>query len=85
MGMGFQSISDYNAPPPVQNLISEGKLTSPMFGFKFASSGSELFLGGVNPAYNNAKFTWVPVTEEVCHFLEYVPVCSRLSNGCLTG
>lgn len=64
MGMGFQSISNYNAPPPVQNLISEHLLTSPMFGFKLASSGSELFLGGVDPAYNIAEFTWVPVTKE---------------------
>jgi cathepsin D len=72
MGMGFQSISDYNAPPPVQNLISEHVLTSPMFGFKLAFSGSELFLGGVNPAYDIAKFTWVPVTKEVCHIFECV-------------
>ena len=72
MGMGFQSISNYNALPPIQNLISEGVLTSPMFGFKFASSGSELFLGGVNPTYDIAKFTWVPVSKEVCHILECV-------------
>jgi hypothetical protein len=72
MGMGFQSISDYNAPPPVQNLISEYLLTSPMFGFKLAPSGSELFLGGVDPAYDIAEFTWVPVTKEVCHIFECV-------------
>ncbi|KAF8492841.1 acid protease [Russula emetica] len=64
MGMGFQSISDYDAPPPVQNLNSQGALTEPMFGFKFASSGSELFLGGVDPAYDISKFTWVNVTKE---------------------
>jgi len=67
MGMGFQSISVYNASPPVQNLKSQGVLTEPMFGFKLATSGSELFLGGVNPAYDINKFTWVPVTTEVCH------------------
>jgi cathepsin D len=72
MGMGFQSISEYGAPPPIQNLISRYALTKPMFGFKLASSGSELFLGGVNPAYNNAKFTWVPVTKAVCHVFECV-------------
>ena len=72
MGMGFQSISVYDAPPPVQDLISEGLLTSAMFGFKFASSGSELFLGGVNPAYNIDEFTWVPLTNEVCHIFECV-------------
>ena len=68
--MGFQSISVYNAPPTVQTLISEDVLTSPMFGFKFASSGSELFLGGVNSAYDINKFTWVPVNPEVCHIFE---------------
>ena len=70
MGMAFQSISDYNAPPPVQNLFSEHVLTSPMFGFKLASTGSELFIGGVDPAYDIAKFTWVSVTQEVCHIFE---------------
>lgn len=70
MGMGFQSISDYNAPPPVQNLISESELTFPVFGFKLASSGSELYLGGVNPAYDMAKFTWVNVTQQVCQIFE---------------
>ena len=72
MGMGFQSISVYNAPPPVQNLISERVLTSSMFGFKLASSGSELFLGGINPAYKIDKFTWVPVTKQVCHIFEFM-------------
>ena len=80
MGMGYQSISVYNAPPSVQNLISEGELSLPMFGFKFASSGSELYLGGVNPDYDITKFTWVPVTKAVCHVFE----CNRLSNGYLT-
>jgi hypothetical protein len=66
MGMGFQSISDYNAPPPFQTLISEGVVTSQVFGFKFAESGSELFLGGTNSALYTGAFTWVPLTSEVC-------------------
>jgi aspartyl protease len=65
MGMGFQSISDYNAPPPVQNLISEGAVTKSMFGFKFASSGSELYIGGVNPGYSDDDFTWLTLSNEV--------------------
>ena len=75
MGMGFQSISNYNASPPVQNLISEHALTSSVFGFKLAPSGSELFLGGVDPAYDIAKFTWVPVTKEVYHIFGCAVVC----------
>ena len=64
--MGFQSISVYDAPPPVQNLISERALNKPMFGFKLAPSASELYLGGVNSKLYKGKFTWVPVTKEVC-------------------
>jgi cathepsin D len=65
MGMAFQSISDYNAPPLFQTLISEGAVTSPVFGFKFATSGSELFLGGTDSALYTGDFTWVPLTNEV--------------------
>lgn len=72
MGMGFQSISVYGAPPPVQNLISHGALTEPMFGFKLAPNGSELYLGGVNSELYKGKFTWVPVTKAVCQILKYV-------------
>jgi len=64
MGMGFQSISAYNAPPLFQTLISEGVVTSPVFGFKLATSGSELFLGGTNSALYTGAFTWVSVTIE---------------------
>lgn len=60
MGMGFQSISDYNAPPPFQTLISDGAVTSPVFCFEFATTGSELFLGGTNNTLYTGEFTWVP-------------------------
>ncbi len=71
MGMGFQSISVYNASPPVQNLISQQELTEPMFGFKFAPSGSELFIGGVNNNLYTGKFTWVNLTHEVLYPHKY--------------
>jgi cathepsin D len=66
MGMGFQTISHYNAPPVFQTLISEGVVTSQVFGFKFATSGSELFIGGTNSALYTGSFTWIPLTIEVC-------------------
>jgi Eukaryotic aspartyl protease len=69
MGMAFQSLTADDSPP---HLISEGVLTSPMFGFNLASSGPELFLGGVNPAYDIDEFTWVAVPQEVCHIFECV-------------
>ena len=66
MGMGFPSISVYQASPVFQTLISEGKLASPVFGIKLASSGSELFLGGVNSNLFKAPITWVPLSNAVC-------------------
>lgn len=66
MGMAFQSISVYNASPPFQTLISEGVITSQVFGLKMATSGSELFLGGTNSSLYTGNFTWVPLTVEVC-------------------
>jgi cathepsin D len=65
MGMAFQSISEFNAPPVFQTLISEGVLTSEVFGFKLATSGSELFLGGTNSELYTGDFTWVSLTNQV--------------------
>jgi cathepsin D len=65
MGMAFESISVYGASPTFQTLISQGEVTSPVFGFKFDTSGSELFLGGTNSALYTGDFTWVPLTSEV--------------------
>ena len=56
--MGFQSISDYNASPVFQTLVSEGKTTSSVFAFKLSSSGSQLTLGGVNSALYTGAFSY---------------------------
>jgi hypothetical protein len=68
MGMAFQSISEYNAPPTFQTLVSKGEETKPIFSFKLAPCGSELFLGGANPELYEGDFTWVPLTTKVCLF-----------------
>jgi len=64
IGMAFQSISVYNASPPLQTLFSEGVITSQVFGLKIATSGSELFLGGTNSSLYTGNFTWAPLTVE---------------------
>ena len=67
MGLGFESISKFNANPPFQTLQAQGVLTSPIFGFNFGPSGNELTLGGVDPRFNpDTDFTWIPITQEVC-------------------
>ncbi|KAI0048762.1 acid protease [Auriscalpium vulgare] len=64
MGMGFQEISQFKSPPFFQTLIEDGQVTDQVFGFKLAESGSELFLGGTNPALYTGDFTYVDVTTE---------------------
>ncbi|KAI0037915.1 acid protease, partial [Auriscalpium vulgare] len=63
LGMAFKSLSDYNANPLFQSLIAQGKVAEESFGFYFADSGSELFIGGVNDDLYSGDFTTVDVTD----------------------
>ncbi|KAI0312482.1 aspartic peptidase domain-containing protein [Amylostereum chailletii] len=64
MGMGFKSISDYNANPPFQSMVAAGTVTASVFGFKLSTSGSELYLRGMNSKLFSGSFTYVPVTTQ---------------------
>ncbi|KAI0064447.1 acid protease [Artomyces pyxidatus] len=64
MGMAFQSISDYNASPLFQSLISQNQVDDASFGFYFAESGAELYLGGTDSSLYSGDFTYVPVTQQ---------------------
>ncbi|KAI0688123.1 acid protease [Cytidiella melzeri] len=48
LGLAFPSLSNLGENPFFNTLISEGKVTSGVFGFKLASTGSTLFLGGTD-------------------------------------
>ncbi|KZV69225.1 acid protease [Peniophora sp. CONT] len=62
MGMAFEQISVFGRPPFFQTLISQGKVTTPEFGVKLSTSGSELFLGGADTKLFTGALTQVPVT-----------------------
>jgi cathepsin D len=64
MGMGFQAISRFGAPPLFQSLVAQGTVINPTFSFKLATSGSELYIGGSNPALYTGSFTCTPVTRQ---------------------
>ncbi|KAG8797102.1 hypothetical protein FRC20_005065, partial [Serendipita sp. 405] len=64
MGMGFQSISEYNAPPVFQTLVSGGQTSSGVFAFKLDESGSELTLGGLNSALYSGTPVYSKVTQQ---------------------
>ncbi|KAI0701863.1 acid protease [Cytidiella melzeri] len=49
-GLGYPSISQLKQNPWVNSAKSQGVLDSAVFGFKLATNGSELFLGGTNEA-----------------------------------
>ena len=55
----------YGASPVFQTLVSQGQVSTPEFGFYFAESGSELYIGGTNPNHYTGSFTYMPVTKKV--------------------
>ncbi|VDB83061.1 unnamed protein product [Peniophora sp. CBMAI 1063] len=63
LGMAFKSLSDYNANPFFQTLISQGTVSSSVFGFKLASSGSSLYLGGTDSSLYSGSFTYVSLSQ----------------------
>ncbi|TFY79205.1 hypothetical protein EWM64_g4806 [Hericium alpestre] len=63
LGMAFPEISVFGANPFFQTLIAQGTVTSPEFGVKLATTGSELFLGGIDDSLFTGSFTQNPVTD----------------------
>ncbi|KAI5478796.1 hypothetical protein MNV49_004622 [Pseudohyphozyma bogoriensis] len=71
----FQTVCTYFQPPhhlpliltlrhPIQ-LVSQNTVAQPQFSFKLDSSGSELFLGGMNPSlYVSWTTEWTGVTSQ---------------------
>ncbi|KAG9063358.1 hypothetical protein KI688_004240 [Linnemannia hyalina] len=64
LGLAFESISTFGASPVMQSLISQGQLDEPVFSFKLAASGSELFMGGANSALYTGDFTYTSLTQQ---------------------
>ena len=63
--MAYESMSDFGASPVFQSLVSQAKVTTPVFSFFFAESGSELYIGGMNQNHFTGSFTYMPVTIQV--------------------
>lgn len=63
LGMAFEQISDYNAPPVFQTLVSQGSVSSSVFGFTLLDSGSELYVGGIDSSAYSGSISYTDVTE----------------------
>ncbi|KWU43253.1 aspartic protease [Rhodotorula sp. JG-1b] len=65
VGMAYGSISTMGVTPLFQTLVSQGRVAKSQFSTYLASSGSELFLGGMNSAHFAAGSThWYPVISQ---------------------
>ncbi|KAH9031554.1 acid protease [Lactarius hengduanensis] len=64
LGMGYESLSSYGASPVFKSLVSQGRISTPVFSFYLAQSGSELYIGGTNQAHYTGTFTYMPVTTQ---------------------
>jgi cathepsin D len=69
LGMGYQTISVDGVVPPFQNAVAQGAVKAPIFSFYLdrnpsGKEGGELLLGGSDPKFYKAPFTYVPVTEK---------------------
>ncbi|KAI0094230.1 acid protease [Irpex rosettiformis] len=47
-GLAYPAISNLGQNPPFNTAINQGKVTAGVFGFKLASTGSNLYLGGTD-------------------------------------
>ncbi|KAH8986113.1 Asp-domain-containing protein [Lactarius akahatsu] len=65
LGMAYTSLSSYGASPVFQSLVSQGQVSTPVFSFYLAESGSELYIGGTNQDLYTGSFTYMPVTTQV--------------------
>ncbi|KAG2352768.1 cathepsin D [Suillus spraguei] len=62
--MSLKSNSEYHANSVFETLVAQKAVPEPVFAFKIASFGSELYIGGVNPALYEGTFTYTPVTRQ---------------------
>jgi cathepsin D len=61
MGMAFQSLSAFNAPPVFQSLVAAGQTDSSLFALSLTSAGGELTLGGLNQDLYIGGVDYLPV------------------------
>lgn len=79
-GMAFQSISQYNAPPVFQTLVSNRQATAGVFAMKLTQSGAEMTLGSVDNTLFTGQIANVPVTQEGFWQIEFEALAANGKN-----
>lgn len=62
-GLAYPAISNLRQNPWFNNAIESGVVSSGVFGFKLASSGSELYLGGTNPSHYSGSIEYHTIDQ----------------------
>ncbi|KAF8750775.1 peptidase A1 family [Rhizoctonia solani] len=63
MGLAFSSISSIGAPTFIENLASQGAISSSVFSMYLAANNSELYLGGTNSTLYTGDITYTNLTS----------------------
>ncbi|CAE6463645.1 unnamed protein product [Rhizoctonia solani] len=63
MGLAFSSISSIGAPTFIENLASQGAISSSVFSMYLAANNSELYLGGTNSTLYTGDITYSNLTS----------------------
>ena len=71
MGLGYRAISTTGEKTPFENLLAQGVLAEPVFGFRLSryatdkGAGAEMTIGGTNTAkYDSSTLVFLPVTSK---------------------
>lgn len=66
LGLGYDTISVNKIVPPFYNLINQGLIDEPIFGFYLgdAEEGSEMILGGISEEHYKGKMIKIPLRRK---------------------
>lgn len=67
LGLGYNTISVNQIPPPFYNMIDQNLLDEKVFSFRLGSSeddGGECIFGGYDKSWSDEKVTYVPVRRK---------------------
>ncbi|CAE6376454.1 unnamed protein product [Rhizoctonia solani] len=63
MGLAFSSISSIGAPTFIENLASQGAVSSSVFSMYLSANNSELYLGGTNSSLYTGNITYTDLSS----------------------
>ncbi|KAH9929050.1 acid protease [Epithele typhae] len=80
MGLAFPQLSNLKHKPFFNTAFSQGTAKQNVFGFKLATTGSELYLGGTNSALYTGALEYHPVSPSSLGFWQ-ITGASAFANG----